>query len=883
MLKNLFKNIFGNASTKFLRSAKTTLSKVNSLEDEVRLLSDEQLRQETFRFKEEFLKGNSLDAILPHAFSVMREASRRVLNMRHFDVQILGGIALHDGNIAEMRTGEGKTLVATLAAYLNAIQGDGVHIVTVNDYLASRDARWMGKVYEFLGLSVGCINAGISDIERKKAYDADITYGTNNEFGFDYLRDNLKYNVSSMVQRNLNYAIIDEVDSILIDEARTPLIISGAAEDKSKMCKIAIKIVNELIADDFELDEEARSIHLTEVGSERAEKLLISNDFMQESSTLYDRGSIAMLHALNQALKAKFLFKKDVDYVIKDRKIIIIDEFTGRLMDGRRYADGLHQAIEAKENVTIQNETQTIASTTFQNYFRHYKKLSGMTGTAATEAEEFMDIYGLEVIEIPTVKPIARKDEDDQIYKTAEEKYEAALEEIKKAHSKNQPILVGTSSVEKSEYISKLLSKAKIKHNILNALRHEHEALVISQAGKLNAVTIATNMAGRGTDIMLGGNLETALLQYPVEDRANIKEKIEKEIEQNKRQALEAGGLFVICMERNESRRVDNQLRGRAGRQGDVGRTKFFLSLEDDLMRLFGSERISGLLTRLGLKKGEAIIHPWVSKSIEKAQTRIESRNYEIRKNLLRFDDVMNEQRNIVYSLRKSIMREEDIISRVKELIDSACTRKITDIIDDKRRKEFWDLEQLQKSISELFSEQVEFNEFVESSNNISCDSVKNYVKKFAYEKIDAKIATYTEDPIKEAMRRINLISIDELWREHLYNIDQLKSGIGLRAYAQKDPLMEYKIESYRLFQKMMEDFEDLVVYRSLRLRITHSFIDGVSESPDGEIPLNPIFDQDPNLIRISKKVDFSKMKVPRNSLCPCNSGKKYKYCHGAL
>ncbi|MDZ5762232.1 Protein translocase subunit SecA [Candidatus Cyrtobacter comes] len=879
MLRTFFKGVFGNTSRKFLKNAKKVLQKVNDFENELIKLSDAELKAETAKLREQFFKSNDLKFILPRAFAVVREASKRVLNMRHFDVQILGGIALNEGNIAEMRTGEGKTLVATLAAYLNAIPGNGVHVVTVNDYLASRDAKWMGKVYEFLGLSVGCISNELSDVEKKNAYAADITYGTNNEFGFDYLRDNLKYNIDSMVQRELNFAIIDEVDSILIDEARTPLIISGAAEDRSKICKSVVAIINDFDNRDYDLDEGSRSITLNERGSEKAEQLLRSHNLMQSSSALYDRNNISVLHALNQALKAKFLFKKDVDYVVKNGKIVLIDEFTGRLMDGRRYSDGLHQAIEAKEHVAIHNENQTIASTTFQNYFRHYKKLSGMTGTAATEAEEFMDIYSLEVIEIPTFKPIERKDEDDQIYKTMQEKYDAALQEIKEAHAKQQPILVGTSSVEKSEYISKVLKKEKIKHNVLNALRHEQEALIISQAGILGAVTIATNMAGRGTDIMLGGNLEATLLQHPEEERELLRAKISNEIAENKKKVLEAGGLFIICTERNESRRIDNQLRGRSGRQGDVGRTKFFLSLEDDLMRIFGSEKISGLLTRLGLKNGEAITHPWITKSIEKAQKKIEARNYEIRKNLLKFDDVMNEQRNIVYSQRRSVMREQDPISRVKELMKHVCDKKVSDFANIKKNKELWDIDGLEKALSELFSEEIKLQEVIK--NNTSYEQLKEYIINLAFDKMRNKIETYTSDPISEAVRRVFLISLDELWMDHLYNIDQLKNGIGLRAYAQKDPLMEYKIESYALFQKMIDDFESLVMYRSLRLRITHSFIDRVSDTQEGT--LNPIFDQNPNLIRINKQIDLSKIKIPRNALCPCNSGKKYKYCHGAL
>ncbi len=879
MFKTFFKGIFGNTSRRFLKNAKKVLHKINDLENELVKLSDSELKAETPKLKEQFLAHGDLRLILPRAFAVVREASKRVLNMRHFDVQILGGIALNEGNIAEMRTGEGKTLVATLAAYLNAIPGSGVHVVTVNDYLASRDAKWMGKVYEFLGLSVGCINGDLSDTEKRAAYAADITYGTNNEFGFDYLRDNLKYNIGSMVQRELNYAIIDEVDSILIDEARTPLIISGAAEDKSQLCKSVVTIINNLDSADYDLDESSRSITLNEQGSEKAEQLLRAHDLMHSDSALYDRNNISVLHALNQALKAKFLFKKDVDYVVKHGKIILIDEFTGRLMDGRRYSDGLHQAIEAKEHVVIQSENQTIASTTFQNYFRHYKKLSGMTGTAKTEAEEFMDIYSLEVIEIPTFKPIARKDEDDQIYKTVKEKYEAALQEIKDAHAKQQPILVGTSSVEKSEHISKILKKEKIKHNILNALRHEQEALIISQAGRLGAVTIATNMAGRGTDIMLGGNLETTLLQYSEEERKLVKNSISNEIEANKKKVLEVGGLFIICTERNESRRIDNQLRGRSGRQGDVGRTKFFLSLEDDLMRIFGSDKISGLLTKLGLKYGEAITHPWITKSIEKAQKKIEARNYEIRKNLLKFDDVMNEQRNIIYSQRRSIMQEQDTISRINELIHNVCSRKLSNFASIKKSYVLWDMEGLEKAMTELFSEEIKLQELL--NGNLSYNELKEHIIKIAYDKIHWKIETYTSDTISEAIRRIFLISLDELWRDHLYNIDQLKNGIGLRAYAQKDPLMEYKIESYALFHKMIDDFEDLVMYRSLRLKITHSFIDRISGSQE-DAP-NPIFDQTPNLIRINKQVDLSKIKIPRNALCPCNSGKKYKYCHGAL
>ena len=787
MLNFLKNSFFINPNKKILNNYKLLLDNVNNLESQIKLLSDFQIKNKTNDLKQALRNGKKLDDILPDAFALVREAAIRTLGQRHYDVQILGGIALHNGKIAEMKTGEGKTLVSTLSAYLNAISGLGVHIVTVNEYLASRDSEWMGAIYNFLGLSVGCIKSGMSDTDRKNAYMADITYGTNNEFGFDYLRDNMKFNLGDMCQRSFNYAIIDEVDSILIDEARTPLVISGAVEDNTKLYHIINNLIKNIEKKYYEIDEKSRSINLNTSGIENFEKLLYSKNLI-ESQNLYAPENIGILHHINQALKANFLFNKDKDYLVKDNQVVIVDEFTGRMMEGRRFSDGLHQAIEAKENVQIQNENQTLASVTFQNYFRMYPKLSGMTGTAKTEAAEFSEIYGLDVLEIPPHKNMIRSDLNDEIYRTNEEKWQAVVKEISKIHEKGQPLLVGTTNIKTSELISKRLKRLNIKHEVLNARFHEKEAKIISQAGKPFAVTIATNMAGRGTDIQLGGNTSDVV--------DNKISNIEKAKDYQNR-ALKSGGLFVLGTERHESRRIDNQLRGRSGRQGDPGCSKFFISLEDDLMRIFGSERLDGMLQKLGLKNGEAIVHPWINKAIEKAQSKVEARNFEIRKNLLKFDDVMNDQRKVVYEQRKELLTIKDINQIFIDMLNDT----LTNIVERNKsnQEEELNYKNIFTDIKNIFGLQIN-NKKIENS-----DSFLIYLKEKISAKLDDKAHLIGRENFSLIQRQILVQVLDQQWKAHLLGLDQLRQGIGLRAYAQRDPLNEYKRESFTMFEEMLE------------------------------------------------------------------------------
>ena len=787
MLNFLKNSFFINPNKKILNNYKLLLDNVNNLESQIKLLSDLQIKDKTNDLKQALRNGKKLDDILPDAFALVREAAIRTLGQRHYDVQILGGIALHNGKIAEMKTGEGKTLVSTLSAYLNAISGLGVHIVTVNDYLASRDSEWMGAIYKFLGLSVGCIKSGMSDTDRKNAYLADITYGTNNEFGFDYLRDNMKFNLEDMCQRSFNYAIIDEVDSILIDEARTPLVISGAVEDNTKLYHIINNLIKNIEKKYYEIDEKSKSINLNTSGIENFEKLLYSKNLI-ESQNLYAPENIGILHHINQALKANFLFTKDKDYLVKDNQVVIVDEFTGRMMEGRRFSDGLHQAIEAKENVQIQNENQTLASVTFQNYFRMYPKLSGMTGTAKTEAAEFSEIYGLDVLEIPPHKNMIRNDLNDEIYRTNEEKWQAVVKEISKIHEKGQPLLVGTTNIKTSELISKRLKRLNIKHEVLNARFHEKEAKIISQAGKPFAVTIATNMAGRGTDIQLGGNTSDV-----VDNKISNIEKVKD----NQNRALKSGGLFVLGTERHESRRIDNQLRGRSGRQGDPGCSKFFISLEDDLMRIFGSERLDGMLQKLGLKNGEAIVHPWINKAIEKAQSKVEGRNFEIRKNLLKFDDVMNDQRKVVYEQRKELLTIKDI----NQIFIDMLYDTLTNIIERNKsnQEEELNFKNIFTDIKNIFGLQIN-NKKIENS-----DDFLIYLKEEISAKLDNKIHLIGRENFSLIQRQILVQVLDQQWKAHLLGLDQLRQGIGLRAYAQRDPLNEYKRESFTMFEEMLE------------------------------------------------------------------------------
>ena len=860
MLNTLAKKIFGSANERFVKSLQPKLQQINGLETQLSRLSDEELKGRTTWLRERYNGGESLDNLLVDAFATVREAGKRVLGMRHFDVQLIGGMVLHKGMIAEMRTGEGKTLVCTLAAYLNAIPQKGVHVVTVNDYLAKRDSAWMGKLHEFLGLTVGCITHEMNDAERKIAYNCDITYATNNELGFDYLRDNMKYSLDAMAQRQFAYAIVDEVDSILIDEARTPLIISGPTEDNSELYTQIDKLVAQLLPTDFEKDEKQRSVTLTDSGVQHIEALLVAKGILGENNSLYDIDNISFVHHVNQALKARTLFTAEVDYIVKDDKVIIIDEFTGRMMEGRRYSDGLHQALEAKENVKIQNENQTLASVTFQNYFRMYPKLSGMTGTAMTEAGEFRDIYKLEVIDIPTNVIVKRTDEHDEIYRSAKEKYRAVIKEIKIAHDKKTPVLVGTVSIEKSEMLSEMLKDEAIPHQVLNARYHEQEAYIIAQAGRPNAVTIATNMAGRGTDIMLGGNAGMRIAKELGENASEAdKNKIIAEVEADKQTVIEAGGLFVLATERHESRRIDNQLRGRAGRQGDPGASKFFLSLEDDLMRIFGSERIDGLLQKLGMKDDEAIFHPWMNKAIERAQQKVEARNYEMRKNLLKYDDVMNDQRKVIYEQRIELMEAESVAETVSEMSEEIIDSIVNIHIPPKSYADAWDTEGLQKEVFRIYGLHLPVVEWAKEEG-IADGEIKQRITIATNDNFSDKVEKYGEEIMKNAQKRILLQTLDQLWKDHLLSLDHLRQGIGLRAYGQRDPLNEYKQEAFSLFEMMLSGLREMVVSRLSHLEIHF------------EQPTLP-----------TANAISNETSVGRNDDCPCGSGKKYKHCHGVL
>ena len=809
----LFKSLFTSANERYLKKFKKTVKKINDLEASFQQLSDAQLTAKTTEYKERVKNGETLDSLLPEAFATVREAAKRVLGLRPFDVQLLGGMVLFDNKIAEMRTGEGKTLVATLPVYLNALTGKGVHVVTVNEYLAKRDSEWMGKIYRFLGLTVGCLTSQMSPSEKRKAYQCDITYATNNELGFDYLRDNMALSKESMVQRPFYYAIVDEVDSILIDEARTPLIISGRAEDSSETYKKMDALMCSIRPEHYEKDEKHKNVTLTELGTEFMENL------MQESGMivggLYDANNIEYVHYMEQALRAHTLFTKDVDYIVKDGKVMIIDEFTGRIMNGRRYSDGLHQAIEAKEGVAIQAENQTLASITFQNYFRLYPKLAGMTGTAMTESAEFDDIYKLEVIEIPTNKPLARKDEQDVIYRTAQEKYEAIIEEIKSAHKRNQPILVGTTSIEKSEILADLLrKKTDLKFNVLNARHHESEAQIIAQAGVPGAITIATNMAGRGTDIQLGGNLEMRLANELEKNPSADKEALEKEIKadiiKNKKIALEAGGLYVLGSERHESRRIDNQLRGRSGRQGDPGISKFYVSLEDDLMRIFGSERIGNILKTMGLKQGESIVHPWISKAIAKAQQKVESYHFDVRKNLLKYDDVMNDQRKIIYEQRRELLESDKVRDILLDMQRDCFENLVYSYAPDKSAPEDWDTRALHDELYTLTGIDAPFDSW-KAESGITPQDLLDRIVKIGKETWEKKMSVLPPDAQTEIERSLLLQTVDQAWKEHLKSLDFMKTSIGLRAYAQKNPLFEYKHEAFVLFQNMLDKLRERV------------------------------------------------------------------------
>jgi len=872
------------------------VQKINELEKEYEHLSDSALKGKTAEFKDTINKGEGIEKLLVDAFAVVREASKRTLGLRHFDEQILGGIFLHEGSISEMKTGEGKTLTAVLPAYLNALEGKGVHIVTVNDYLAKRDAEWMGEIYNFLGMSVSAVYPGMEENEKKEAYKADITYATNNELGFDYLRDNMKGNLDDLCQRDHHFAIVDEVDSILIDEARTPLIISGPTEDKSSLYLQIDKVIPQLEDSHYEVEEKSRSANLTDSGNDFVEEILRKEKLLDEKQNLYDPESTSLVHHINQALLAHRLFNKDKEYVVRNNDVVLIDEFTGRMMQGRRLSDGLHQALEAKENVAIQPENITLASVTFQNYFRLYKKLSGMTGTAMTESEEFLEIYKLGVVEIPTNQPVIRKDEDDRVYRTAEEKYEAVIKEIKIAHSKKQPVLVGTTSIEKSELISKMLKKSGVPHNVLNARFHEQEAQIIAEAGVPGVVTIATNMAGRGTDIQLGGNIENRLkLALEKTGSGNLspqtEEKIKQEVTEAKRLVIESGGLFVLATERHESRRIDNQLRGRSGRQGDPGRTVFFLSLEDDLLRIFGSNLLDKMLSKLGLEHGEVISHSMLNKSLAHAQSKVESRNFEIRKNLLKFDDVMNDQRKIIFEQRREIMESNDVSDITKEMRHEVVEGLISDFIPENSYKEQWDLPAFGKFIQEEINLIVPVEKW-HDSEDIGREEIIQHVIDETDKGIAKKISEFGLEAIRQIEKQVLLQSVDKSWRDHLLKLDHLRTVVAFRGYAQRDPLNEYKTEAFILFESMLA---------RIRVEVTKFMAFVQIMAPEDQEKLEEKLAKEAKNIAIQsgkinnpkKGRNFSETseldplnpsswgRVSRNAPCPCGSGKKYKHCHG--
>ena len=970
-LSTLAKSIFGSANERKIKPLWPIVAKINALEPRFLPMSDEELRGQTALFRERLTKGEDLDDILPEAFAVVREAAKRTLGQRHFDVQLVGGMVLHGGNIAEMRTGEGKTLVATLATYLNALAGQGVHVVTVNDYLAKRDSDWMGQVYRFLGLTVGCIVHGLTDEERRDAYAADVTYGTNNEFGFDYLRDNMKYTLDTMVQRGHAFAIVDEVDSILVDEARTPLIISGPTEDQTEMYRAVNALLPSLVAPrktkvakkgkksgdadteevveekgDYEVDEKQRQVTLTESGNEHMAQLLRSTGLLP-SGDLYDTENITALHHVNQALKAHLLFQMDKDYIVKNSQVVIVDEFTGRAMEGRRFSEGLHQALEAKENVEVQPENVTLASITFQNYFRLYEKLGGMTGTALTEAAEFMDIYELDVLDIPTNVGVARKDADDEVYRTEDEKHRAIVVQIANCHRRGQPVLVGTASIEKSETIDQKLSdkayiqstgkelidraetiendekanadaKAQAKrdrdvgtylvelskrvvpipHTVLNARYHEQEAFIVSQAGVPGAVTIATNMAGRGTDIQLGGNLEMRIKHEldgitDAEGREREIARIKAEVTENKKKVLAAGGLYIIGTERHESRRIDNQLRGRAGRQGDPGGSKFFLSLQDDLMRIFGSDRLDKMLSSLGLEKGEAIAHPWVNKALEKAQQKVEARNFEIRKNILKYDNVLNDQRKVIFEQRREIMSAEDVSAQIGDFREDVIEGLVTRHIPEKAYAEAWDAPGLEAELTRIFGIALPVTAWAKEEG-IADEEVRDRVIKAVESRAAERTVNFGVDLMRYIEKAILLQTLDHNWREHIVNLDHLRQYVGLRSYGQRDPLNEYKSESFELFEALLAKLRAEVVQQLMHVQVSTG--EPPPELEPRPLPqmreshIDPLTGEDEMARQAAEHglpVDPNNPatwgRSQRNGPCPCGSGKKYKHCHGSL
>ena len=932
MIGAIARKLFGSSNERRIKSYLPRVAQINALEKELEALSDEELRARTDAFKKQVADGAALDDVLVPAFATCREAAKRTLGQRHFDVQLMGGMILHEGRIAEMKTGEGKTLVATLAVYLNALAGRGVHVVTVNDYLAKRDAEWMGQIYNFLGLRVGVIVHGLTDEQRKQAYDADVTYGTNNELGFDYLRDNMKERLEHMVQRGHIFAIVDEVDSILIDEARTPLIISGGLDDRSDFYNTIDTFIPRLDKSDYEVDEKQRTVTLTEAGMEKMEQML-RGDNLLKGDHLYDVENVSTVHHVNQALRAHKLFQRDKDYIVRNGEVVIIDEFTGRMMPGRRYSEGLHQALEAKEHQPIQPENQTLASITFQNYFRMYEKLAGMTGTAMTEADEFIDIYNLEVIEVPTNMPMVRLDDDDEVYRTAAEKYRAILALIDQCKERGQPVLVGTTSIEKSEQLAEMLrkrgweqhdfsdpnafsalysgddgaSKARV-FAILNARYHEQEAYIIGQAGVPGAITIATNMAGRGTDIQLGGNAEMRIRQELADiddarqrERDPRAEEIRAQVARLKEKALKAGGLYVLGTERHESRRIDNQLRGRSGRQGDPGHSKFFLSLEDDLMRIFGTDKLDTMLQRLGLKEDEAIVHPWINKALEKAQQKVEARNFDIRKSLLKYDNVMNDQRKVIFEQRVEWMRDETVNEVVADMRHAAVEDLVAKHVPEKAYPEQWDTKGLQEELKRVLNLDLPVVEWAKEEG-IADEELLSRIERRADEHMAAKVAQWGSDVIRYVERSILLQTLDHLWREHLMMLDHLRQVIGLRGYGQRDPLNEYKAESFNLFEAMSTSLREAVTAQLMRVEIRAAPPEEPATLPYMEAhKIDPSTGEDELALARAGAETLARHgitaagvaaerrpndptswgKIGRNQTCPCGSGKKYKHCHG--
>jgi preprotein translocase subunit SecA len=890
------KKVFGSANDRKVKSVRSLVERINALEPEFTALSDAGIIEKTESFRARIAAGESLDALLPEAFANCREGARRALGLRAFDVQLVGGIFLHRGNIAEMKTGEGKTLVATFPAYLNALAGKGVHVVTVNDYLARRDAAWMGKVYAQLGMTTGVVVPQQPDAEKRAAYKADVTYATNNELGFDYLRDNMRASIPEMSQRDHFFAIVDEVDSILIDEARTPLIISGPSQDRSGLYKTVDALIPHLTEAHFKLDEKTRNVTYTEDGNEFIEQKLAEMGLLPEGQSLYDPESTTLVHHVTQALKAHKLFLKDKDYIVRNGEVMLIDEFTGRMMVGRRLSDGLHQAIEAKEGTAIQPENVTLASVTFQNYFRLYEKLAGMTGTAATEAEEFMQIYGLGVVEIPTNRPVARKDDHDAVYRTAREKYDAIVTTIKEAHAKGQPVLVGTTSIEKSEMLSRLLTDAGLPHNVLNARQHEQEAKIVADAGKPAAVTIATNMAGRGTDIKLGGNVEMKVLEALAADPAahpdEVRARIEAEHAEDEAKVKAAGGLFVLATERHESRRIDNQLRGRSGRQGDPGRSSFFLSLEDDLMRIFGSDRLEKVLSTLGMKEGEAIVHPWVNKSLEKAQAKVEGRNFDIRKQLLKFDDVMNEQRKVIFAQRREIMESEDLSEIIGDMRNQVIDDLVNAHLPPKSYADQWDVDGLKAALADRLNLDAPVAQWADE-DGVDQAVVRERLEQAADAAMSEKAAAFGPETMRQIEKQVLLQTIDAKWREHLVTLEHLRSVVGFRGYAQRDPLNEYKTESFALFEGLLDSLREDVSQKLARVRpisreeqeammaqlVAQARQAAPAAAPAPEAPPAPS-----PLVAGFDETDQRTWGNPgRNDPCPCGSGKKFKHCHGVL